>query len=214
MCGRFDSSHLTWADIHAQLSKFAPVAGAAPNLEPNGDVRPTTRQPVARLEGGAFVVEPMRWGLVPFWRSGKPLKDTAKGAKDGFGLTTFNCRGETAATSSVFKAAFARKRCLIPANAWFEWTGEKGSKTKHRFARRDGGLIWFGGLWDHAVTPDEGSIQSFTIITQDADGWLTDYHDRAPLILEEDDWADWLRPSGETPARPLPQVRPDRFAQS
>jgi putative SOS response-associated peptidase YedK len=206
MCGRFDTSHLTWAEIHGQLSKFAPVRTAPLNMEPNDDVRPTTPQLVAHLVDGAFEVEPMRWGLVPYWRSGKPLKDTVKGANDGWKMTTFNCRGETAATSSVFKGAYAKRRCLIPANAWYEWTGEKGSKIKHTFARADGGAIWFGGIWDRATTPDAGEVASFTILTHAADGWLTDYHDRAPLILEEADWGDWL--SGSTA---LPHPRADRF---
>jgi putative SOS response-associated peptidase YedK len=141
MCGRFDTSHLTWSDIHDQLAQFAPVSTAPTNLEPNPDVRPTTSQLTARLKGGAWVLQKMRWGVAPFWRNGKPLKDTAKGAKDGFNLTTFSCRGETCATASTFKGAFTRRRCIVPASAWYEWTGELGSKTKYRFARADDGIV-------------------------------------------------------------------------
>src|SRR4051812_11918853 len=131
MCGRFDTSHLTWADIHQQLSTLLPVATAAPNMEPNDDVRPTTKQLVARIEDGAWKVEAMRWGLVPFWRSGKPLQDTAKGAGDGFKLTTFNCRvgnfwreqdeDPDPKPGATFREAFARRRCIVPASAWYEW---------------------------------------------------------------------------------------------
>lgn len=153
MCGRFDTSHLTWADIHRQLSKFAPVSTSPQNLEPNADVRPTTPQLVARLDGDAWVLEKMRWGLVPFWRNGKPLKDTEKGKGDGFKLTTFNCRIEGCASAATFKGAFSKRRCIVPATAWFEWTGEAGSKEKHRFARADGSAIWFAGIWDSAVRP-------------------------------------------------------------
>ena len=99
MCGRFDTSHLYWRDIHEQLSGFMPVLTQPLNLEPNPDVRPTTPQLVARLEADGWVLEKMRWGLVPFWRNGKPLKDTSKGANDGFKLTTFNARVETCATA-------------------------------------------------------------------------------------------------------------------
>jgi len=143
MCGRFDTSHLTWADIHHQLSTLLPVRSAALNLEPSDDVRPTTSQAVARVEDGPFVIEKMRWSLVPHWCNGKPIKDSAPGAKDGFKLTTFNCRTEpftddSEKVSSTWAGPFKSKRCIVPASAWYEWTGERGDKTKHRFARGDG----------------------------------------------------------------------------
>lgn len=210
MCGRFDTSHLTWADIHDQLAVIAPVTTAPINLEPNRDVRPTTAQLTARLEDGRWILQKMRWGLVPFWRNGKPLKDTAKGAKDGFNLTTFNCRVETCSTASTFKGAFSRRRCIVPASAWFEWTGAQGSKTRHRFARIDGKAIWFAGLWDRCTTTDAGEIASFTIMTGPSAGWLGDYHDRAPVILEPGEWSAWLDPSTDACAL-LSSVRPDRF---
>lgn len=215
MCGRFDTSHLTWADIHAQLSTLVPVKSTALNLEPNDDVRPTTPQAVARIDDGAWVVEKMRWSLVPGWWSGKPLKNTAEGAKDGFSLTTFNCRTEpfTEAdqkVSSTWAGPFKSRRCIVPASAWYEWTGPKGGKTKHRFARVDGQAIWFAGIWQSVLTPDAGEVRSFAIFTGPSEGWLTDYHERAPRILEQDDWAAWLDPTVD--AVPfLRSVRPERF---
>jgi putative SOS response-associated peptidase YedK len=213
MCGRFDTSHLTWADIHAQLSAFSehfPVVTAPINMEPNDDVRPTTPQVTARLQDGAWVLEKMRWGLVPFWRNGKPLKDTEKGKGDGFKLTTFNCRVETCETAATFKGAYQRRRCIVPASAWYEWTGPDGGKTKHRFARTDGRAIWFAGLWDRCTTPDAGEITSFTILTGPSEGWLGDYHSRAPVILEPEEWGTWLDPAQD--AGPLmAAVRAERF---
>ncbi len=215
MCGRFDTSHLTWADIHDQLEAFAEgvtVRTAPLNLEPNDDVRPTTRQLVARLEDGGWTVEKMRWGLVPFWRSGKPLKDTEKGKGDGFKLSTFNARVETVASAATFREAFKKRRCVIPASAWYEWTGPAGGKTKHRFARVDGRPLWFAGICDRATTTDEGELASFTLITGPSEGWLADYHDRAPVILEPGDWSTWLDPTRD--AGPLmAAVRPERFAK-
>jgi putative SOS response-associated peptidase YedK len=110
MCGRFDTSHLTWREIHDQLDTLIPVKTPALNLEPTDDARPTDPHLTARLDGDGWTLEKMRWGLVPFWRNGKPLKDTAKGAGDGFKLTTFNARVETAATAATFKDAFAKRR--------------------------------------------------------------------------------------------------------
>lgn len=213
MCGRFDTSHLTWADIHEQLSFFAKVTTPPRNMEPNPDVRPTTPQLTARLGDDGWIVEPMRWGLVPFWRSGKPLKDTAKGADDGFKLTTFNARVETCHSASTFRDAFAKRRCIVPASAWFEWTGDKGSKLKHRFAREDGKAIWFAGMWDRCTTPDAGDVASFTILTGPSAGFLEQFHTRAPVILEPSDWAKWLNPA-EEPTELFTSVRPERFAHS
>ena len=210
MCGRFDTSHLAWRDIHDALANFLPVNTAPLNLEPNADVRPTTPQLTARIDGDGWVLDKMRWGLVPFWRNGKPLKDTAKGANDGFKLTTFNCRVETCSTASTFKGAFGKRRCIVPATAWFEWTGEPGSKVKHCFARADGQPIWFAGLWDRCSTPDAGEVRSFTIMTGPSAGWLSDYHDRAPIILEPSEWMQWLDPAQDA-AELMASVRPDRF---
>ncbi len=83
-------------------------------------------------------------------------------------------------------------------------------KTKHTFRRTDGKTIWFAGLWDKVATPDAGDVSSFTIMTGASAGWLGDYHDRAPRILEEDDWATWLDPAQDAQAL-LHAVRPDRF---
>ncbi len=213
MCGRFDTSNLTWAQIHAQLSRFAPVVTPPQNLQPDDDVRPTTPQLTARLEEGAWVLEKMRWGLVPFWRSGKPLKDTEKGRDDGFKLTTFNARVETCHSASTFREAFAKRRCIVPASAWYEWTGDKGAKTRHRFARADGQPIWLAGLWDRCSTPDAGEFASFTILTGPSSGWLTDYHSRAPVILEADDWSTWLD-AAKDPAPLFAAVRAERFAKT
>lgn len=215
MCGRFDTSHLTWADIHRQLSGFLPVKSPALNLEMNDDVRPTTSQAVARVEEGGWVIEPMRWSFLPHYWSGKPVKDTAKGAGDGFKLTTFNCKTEQfteadAKPSATWATPFKSRRCIVPASAWYEWTGEKGSKVKHRFARADGSALWFAGLWGPCRTADEGEIKSFAILTGPSAGWLGDYHDRAPVILEPDEWSTWLDPSRDVIPL-LKSVRPDRF---
>lgn len=211
MCGRFETTgKFTWAEIHKALSTIAPVTTPPLNLQPDDDVRPTTKQATARLESDGWVVERKRWGLVPYWRTGKPLKDTEKGKDDGFKLSTFNARSETCAGTSTFREAYTKRRCIIPASAWFEWTGEKGAKIKHRFARADGDLLWFAGLWDHVITPDAGEFGSFTILTGPSSGWLGDYHTRAPVILDPQDWEAWLDPSAD--ARDLfAAVRPERF---
>ena len=79
-------------------------------------------------------LEKMRWGLVPFWRKGKPLKDTPKGAGDGFKLTTFNCKSEEMTAKPTFKHAFASRRCIVPASGWREWTESRAARSSTTFA--------------------------------------------------------------------------------
>ena len=208
-----DTSQLTWNDIWDPLHRFSqhfPVKTERRNdFEPNADVRPTTQQLIARLEEDGWVIEPRRWSLVPFFYKGR-LKPSARGAGDGFKLTTFNCRVETAATAATFRGPFKSRRCLVPASAWYEWTGPEGGKTKHRFARVDGAPLWFAGLYDRCTTEDEGEVQSFTILTGPSSGWLADYHSRAPVILDEADFPVWMDPTLDA-ADLMYALRPERF---
>lgn len=94
-----------------------------------------------------------------------------------------------------------------------EWTGPQGSKTKHRFARADGQPAWFAGIWDRCTTPDAGEFASVTILTGPSAGRLADYHDRAPVILEPDEWSRWLDPAQDV-SELMAAVRPERFEVS
>lgn len=211
MCGRLDTSGLAWADIYAQLSKFGIVVTAPINIEPNPDLRPTDPAVVARQTEEGWIIEKMRWGLIPYWRSGKPVKDTEPGRGDGFKISTFNARCEGVASAATFKGAFERRRCIIPATSYYEWTGGTGSKVKHTFRRADGEMIWFGGIWDKATTSDQGEVLSFTVITSPSDGWMAEYHSRAPMILDQgDDWRRWLD-ANEDAEELMRSVRPERF---
>ena len=123
MCGRFMQNY-TWSEVHAFLSVFGPPR----NLQPRYNIAPTTSVDVVRLgEQGRELVS-MRWGLVPFfWK--KTLKEVP---------ATFNARAETVAEKPMFREAFRRRRCIIPASGFYEWTGEKGDKTPHLFTAADG----------------------------------------------------------------------------
>jgi len=125
---------------------------------------------------------------VPFWHRG--------GLKD-FKLTTFNAKAETIATAQTFREAFKRRRCLVPASCWYEWTGPKGDKTKWKFTSRTEPWLCLAGIWDRAVLADVGEVQSFTIITQPAGSPLNAYHDRAPVVLPREHWNTWLDTSAD-----------------
>ena len=117
-----------------------PPPHLAPNLEPQDRVRPTDQAPIFRTRDDGVELAMARWWLVPWWHKGK-LKD--------FKLTTFNARSETVATARAYKDAFARRRCLIPADGWYEFTGDKKAKdwTKWRVRSRDEDGVCFAGVW-------------------------------------------------------------------
>ena len=167
-----------------------------PNLEPREDIRPTNRAPIIRtVEGGAEIVE-RRWDLVPWFHKG-PVK-----AKK---YLCTNARSETVATTAAFREAFKRRRCLVPASHWFEWTGEKGAKTKWKFTVTDQAWFCFPGLWDRAETED-GTVESFTLLTCEPGEDCSPYHNRQPVVLAREAWAAWLDPASpcEEALRPLP----------
>jgi putative SOS response-associated peptidase YedK len=139
MCGRFTQNY-TWQQVHAFLSVF----GAPQNLRPRYNIAPTANVDVVRLdkEGKRELVS-MRWGLVPFfWK--KSLKDVP---------ATFNARVETVAEKPMFREAFKRRRCIIPASGFFEWTGEKGDKQPYLFTAADGSPVLALGYGKSGATP-------------------------------------------------------------
>ncbi len=183
MCGRFTQRY-TWAEVHAFLNVF----GTPLNLRPRYNIAPTTTIDVVRLDAaGRRELVSMRWGLVPVWWI-KPLKDVP---------ATFNARAETVASKPMFRDAFRRRRCIIPASGFYEWTGGKGEKVPHLFTAADGSpILAFAGLWDRWRDLASGDdLLSATIVVSGASAWMAPFHDRMPVLLGETDIDAWL--SGE-----------------
>lgn len=162
--------------------------GAMPNDWPEIEMtRPTNVLPVFRPvdasqpSAGLEIVN-KRWWLVPFFHRGE--------TKAWKAMCT-NARAETVATSRTFKGSFERRRCLVPADAYYEWTGEKGDKTRWRFERPDADWWLFAGLWDRAETT-EGVLESFAIITTDAGPDSAAIHTRQPVVLDKSNFGRWL----------------------
>ncbi|NGP19269.1 SOS response-associated peptidase [Devosia aurantiaca] len=179
MCGRF-THEMTWADIHALYSIHNPPAT---NMRPRYNIAPTQTVDMIVLDkGGNREMISGRWGLVPFF------------AKEIGKLTTINARIETVDTSGMFREPFKKRRCLIPADGYFEWTtseadGKKDPWLLHLPQHRG---FSFAGLWAHN---DNLGITSCTIITAPAVEHIAHIHGRMPVILEESAYDDWL--SGE-----------------
>ena len=128
-----------------------------------------------------------RWGLVPSWA--KEIK---------FGNRCINARSETLATTAAFRAAYAKRHCLVPLNAFFEWSGEKGHKTKWRIRMKDEPLFAVAGLWEWWRDPStQQGVETYTIITTEANAVLAPVHDRMPVIVGTADYTRWLDASAD-----------------
>ncbi len=183
MCGRFVSS--SPPDELAAYFGVDQVAETA--LEPNYNVAPTQDVYAVVEDDGERHLDAFFWGLVPSW-----AKDVKIGAR------MINARAETVADKSAFKPSFARRRCLVPADGFYEWKklgpGKKPKKQPMFVRRADGSPIAFAGLWSVWRGPDKDQppLRSVTIITTKANRTMADIHDRMPVILPEDTWSTWL----------------------
>ena len=192
MCGRF-LQRFAWDDLCAFLRLEGPPA----NLRPRYNLAPSQHAAVVRNDAGARRLSMLRWGLIPAW------------AKDpGIGHKLINARAETAAVKPAFRAAFARRRCLVPADGFYEWRREGAVRKPWRIARRDGAPMAFAGLWERWRVPEgaalRGSlaecragevVETFTLITTEANATLRALHHRMPVLLREEAFGPWL--SGE-----------------
>lgn len=193
MCGRL-SQNLTWQQIYTLYT----LPAATPRLDPlpryNG--APTQDFALCRLDGsGMRTMAVLRWGLVPFW-----AKDVKIGAR------LINARAETVREKPSFRSAFRARRCLIPANGWFEWkrSGKSGSGKQPFFlALESGSPVTFAALWEQ-WDRDGRHLETFTIITTEASPGLSEIHDRQPAVVDPDDFTDWLDPG--TPPETLKEI--------
>jgi len=197
MCGRFVSASPP-DEIAKYFAAEAPLS-AAEGAEPNWNVAPTTDIFVVLSDGGTRRVAAHHWGLVPFW---------AKDPKVGNRM--INARAETIATSGAFKHAFKKRRCIVPADGFYEWKKVPGQKQKQPYfiQRPDGEPFAFAGLWEEwkgpgatdaaapAAEPAE-RLRSATIITTTPNEAMAAIHDRMPVILPASAWDDWLDPDND-----------------
>lgn len=178
MCGRF-TNEMTWAEIHALYSIHNP-SPAKTNSQPRFNIAPTQDVDFAHLDkAGNIELNRGRWWLVPFF-----AKELPKAAM-------FNARIETIDTSGAFREGFKSRRCLIPADGYFEWTtnGEDGKKDPWLLHLPEGKPFSFAGIWAHN---DNLGVTSCTIITAPAVEHIAHIHGRMPVILPPDAYASWL----------------------
>jgi putative SOS response-associated peptidase YedK len=192
MCNRYGYAN-PYAAVLRTFERLGTIRwnGSEPNA-PRLQIRPTDPAPVIRsADDGDLELVELRWGLIPWFH-----KTSMKEFK---GLNT-NARSETVGTLASFKGPYAKRRALIPATQYFEWTtnpeNPKGRKLMWRFTLPDHETFALAGLWERAHTAD-GPVESFTFLTSEPRAAQRPYHDRQPVVLRPEQWAEWMDPAND-----------------
>ena len=189
MCGRFARYSLS-----RELERYFNAHPSSFEIQPNYNVAPTQEIPIVVLHEDERHIKKRHWGLVPFW-----AKDISIGSR------MINARVETVTSKPAFRAALKQRRCLIPANGFYEWFGKAGNKQPYYFHLPSGEPFAFAGLYeiweDKEAPPEAGPYKSCTIITTEASESVKDIHNRMPLILKPEAYEEWLDPSNKEPAK-------------
>ncbi len=193
MCGRF--TLFDSADSVAERFGLPDT----PSLSPRYNIAPSQTVAAVRIPpgGGARELVPLRWGLVPSW-----AKDPAIGNR------MINARAETVADKPAFRSAIRRRRCLVPADGFYEWKRVNGRKQPYYIRLGDGAIFAFAGLWESWERPEHASVESCTILTTGPNDLLRPIHDRMPVILSPRDYDLWLSPAVQDPEALAPLLHP------
>ena len=195
MCGRYARR----SDKQKIAEHFHLHGPSLPDFGPSWNVAPQTFQPVVRLnrDTGEREIVLMRWGLVPCWSKDEKI-----------GLRTINAKAETITTAPAFRDAITYRRCLVPADAFYEWQ-RISEKVKQPFAiaMKDGQPYALAGLWEKWKDREAGiELLTFTVITTDPNEVVQPMHDRMPVIIPHKDYDRWLRSDPDRP--PVDLLRP------
>ncbi|MBZ5753262.1 SOS response-associated peptidase [Metabacillus rhizolycopersici] len=179
MCGRFTLT-ITFEEL---VKRYAIEDQGTPFHRPRYNVSPMQQVPAIINDGSKNRLGELRWGLIPSW-----AKD------DKFAGKTINARGETLLEKPSFKNLVYRKRCIIPADSFFEWINVEGQKRPIRFLKKDNSIFSMAGLYDTWINPTDGAkMNTCTIITCTPNKLVSHVHDRMPVILKKEDEQKWLQ---------------------
>ncbi len=197
MCGRLVQS-LSWRE----LRDLAGLVGSPADLRARYNLAPGQDAAVIRRGREGRRIDPLRWGLIPNW-----AKDSAIARK------LINARVETAPEKPAFRDAWRARRCLIPANGYYEWTGAGKMRQPWLIRRRDGAPLFIAGLWERWRAPGnnaaqaerftgqepDGRVETFTVITTEANRDVDAIHHRMPVLLRPDQFESWLAGASTAP---------------
>jgi putative SOS response-associated peptidase YedK len=192
MCGRF-TLHASPEQIAAQFDVAEPE-----QLADRYNISPTQPVGIVRMDRAGDEREwaLVHWGLIPSWS-----KDPNMGAK------MINARGETVHEKPAFRAALKRRRCLVPADGFYEWKRTGSSKQPYFIRLCNEEPFAFAGLWEIWTAPDGSEIESCTVITTEPNELMANLHDRMPVILAKEDYAQWLGKGKDADAKEVDQLR-------
>ncbi len=179
MCGRF-MLNSDAAEIVAEF-EIEPVAG----VQPRYNIAPSQPVLIIRDEEHGRTAAEVRWGLIPSWSRNPKI-----------GNRLINARSETVAEKPAFRAAFRRRRCLVPAGGYYEWQARPGGKQPYFIYAAAGGCFGIAGLWERWQRDDQ-VIESCTLLTCDANRRLSEVHNRMPVVVRRDDYNLWLDAAAE-----------------
>ena len=187
MCGRFT---LTRSDRQELAALLGVDEKDLRDYQPHYNIAPLQDHFVIRTKYERHDLLSARWGLVNSWAA-----NTSSAA------SCINAKAETIESRPSFKDAFAKRRCVVPADGFYEWRGPKNNREALWIHSANGGLLWLAGLYE-SWQPEPGHWQrTFTIITTRANGLIEPIHDRMPVIFDERDAEDWMNPGERNPSR-------------
>lgn len=206
MCGRITLAVQSYKDLADYFH-----AAVDPEVEafytPRYNIAPMSAHVVLRMHDGHREIVPARWGLINYW-----AKDRSVGSRQ------INARSETARTKPAYREAFERRRCVVPADGFFEWSGPKGARKPLWFHPAAGGLLTLAGLYETWKDPETGEpVRTFTVLTTPSNDFIAPIHDRMPAILLSKDVDRWLEtpengePSNAEEANALLRPAPNDF---
>lgn len=180
MCGRYNLKS-SRRDIAAALG----FSVSDNSFEPRYNIAPSQLiLAVRRDDLGSNEIVELKWGLIPFW-----IKNVKSAHKP------INARVETVSKLPYFRLALKSRRCLIPANGFYEWRAEGKIKQPFLFHQRDDALLFFAGLWEYWVSPEGEVIETAVILTTTAHEMVKPFHDRMPIILRPNSYQEWIDPT-------------------
>ena len=197
MCGRY-TLNMTFGGIVGLYRLTLPEdepkdRNGKPMCGPNYNVAPTTVMPIIRPAGNGRELVMAGWGLIPFWMKPEELSRPL--------YSTINARSDRIATAPTYREPFKQRRCIVPTTGWYEWQ-KINAKTKKPFHFKPKAEPFaFAGVYDVWNADGKSSITSFSIVTTDAAPSTAKYHDRMPLILDENQFDDWMRAPAEEAAK-------------
>ena len=200
MCGRFTQRY-SWREVHA----FLGLRGPPRNLRPRYNVSPSQEVAAVRAGEDGRRLSMLRWGLIPGWATDPRI-----------GYKLINARAETASVKPSFRAAFRARRCLLPVDGFYEWTGRGRTRQPWLIGFEDDALFAFAGLWERWTAPAGVAlpgtlaqhapgdvIETCTVLTTSANEVLAPLHHRMPVILAPEEFDPWLS-GGNVPLDPFP----------